>query len=469
MMKEQQTSKRLTSATPQRAGRNASDAKGTKRKAGREHQANARSLALDALLQIEQGGAYSNLTLQKLLNQHQLEDSRDRSLVTEIVYGTVQQQRYIDFLLEPFLKKGRQLEPWVQQLLRLSVYQFVFLDRVPSHAVVHEAVELAKRRGHRGISGMVNGVLRSFLRTPRRSLGEIQDPVLHMAIETSHPDWMVQRWVKQYGLERAKELCVENNRPPLVTVRVNTLKATRQEVQEALVAQGFEVAETQESAAGLQIISGGNVVQTSLFQDGLITVQDESSMLIAPLLAPEPGMQVLDACAAPGGKTTHLAEYMRNEGRIVAVDLHPHKEKLVQSNSRRLGITCIDTLVLDARKLAEQQTVQRFDRILLDAPCSGLGVIRRKPDLKWKKKEEDIEQIAAIQYELLCSLAPLLTDKGQLVYSTCTLDETENQGVIHRFLDEHPEFREVEGARRLILPQDFGSDGFFMTKLERNW
>jgi 16S rRNA (cytosine967-C5)-methyltransferase len=431
-----------------------------------KHQ--ARRIALEALMKIEQGGAYSNLLLNQLLKQQPTLDPRDRNLITEIVYGTIQHQRLVDFHLQPFLKQNLdQLEHWVKQLLRLSVYQILFLDRVPERAVVHESVEISKILGHRGITGMVNGVLRNFLRSPQASVEQIKEPIERLAVRTSHPTWLVRRWVDQFGIETASNICEENNRPPKITIRVNRLKGNRENVIELLAQQGFEVEETSYAKDGLRIISGGSVAQTDLFKEGFFTIQDESSMLIAPLLDPQPGMKVLDACAAPGGKTTHLAEYMGNEGRIIAVDLHPHKEKLVQGNVKRLGTSIIQTVVSDARKLQDQLEPD-FDRILLDAPCSGFGVIRRKPDLKWKKEEADIERIAKIQYELLSQVSSLLKKEGQLVYSTCTLDQEENQRVVDHFLAEHRHFSVVEGSSKQILPHDFGSDGFFMTKLERN-
>jgi 16S rRNA (cytosine967-C5)-methyltransferase len=430
-----------------------------------KHQ--ARRIALEALIKIEQGGAYSNLLLNQLFKQHAALDPRDRNLITEIVYGSIQHQRLIDFYLQPFIKKKLDhLEHWVKQLLRLSMYQLLFLDRVPERAVVHESVEISKILGHRGITGMINGVLRNFLRSPRASFEQIKDPVERLAVQTSHPTWLVRRWVNQYGLETTTKICEENNRPAKITIRVNRLKASREQVKELLSQEGFEVEETSQSQDGLRILSGGNVAQSSLFQQGIITIQDESSMLIAPLLDPQPGMKVLDACAAPGGKTTHLAEYMKNEGQLIAVDLHPHKEKLVQASAKRLGTTIVQTLVADARKLTDQFKPE-FDRILLDAPCSGFGVIRRKPDVKWKKDEADIAQIADVQVGLLSKVSKLLKEKGQLVYSTCTLDQEENQGVVDRFLSEHPHFSVVEGSTQQILPYQFGSDGFFMIKLEK--
>lgn len=429
---------------------------------------NVRELALEALLSVERGGAYSNLLINQLLTKHQGIEVRDRALLTEIVYGTIQHQRWIDFHLAPFLSKGiDKLDDWVKQLLRLSMYQLLFLDRVPSRAVVHESVELAKKRGHRGISGMVNGVLRNQLRSAKPSIEEIVDPVERLAIRTSHPTWLVQRWVKQFGYETAERICTENNLPAKVSIRVNPLKATKAEVQQLLEEEGYQMEAIEGVETALRLVEGqGNLAHTKAYQDGLFTIQGESSMHITPLLHPQPGMKVLDACAAPGGKTTHIAEYMQNEGKIIANDLHPHKQRLIDQQLQRLGITNVETMVRDARKLAEQFR-DEFDRILIDAPCSGFGVIRRKPDLKWSKTEADISQIARVQLDILEALAPLLKKDGCLVYSTCTMEKEENEAVIERFLESHPQFRQVEGSTKQILPHHFHSDGFYMTKIER--
>jgi len=424
----------------------------------------ARKLALDALLQIEEGGAYSNLLLNQILNKNPKLDPRDRHLITEIVYGSIQHQRWIDFQLQPFLKQQlEKLEPWVKQLLRLSIYQFMYLDRVPERAVVHEAVEISKKLGHKGITGMVNGVLRNFLRQPRRELSTIKDPIEQIAIKTSHPTWLVRRWVKQYGLERVEQICLENNLPPKTSIRVNRLRISRTELIEKLESEGYSVEKSSISEDGIVILSGGNISQSELFKQGFFTIQDESSMLVIPLLDPKPGMKVLDVCAAPGGKTTHIAEYMNDEGVIVANDLHPHKEKLILEQKKRLGLNSIETKVGDARKLPFDK--ESFDRILLDAPCSGFGVIRRKPDIKWKKLEGDITQIAKVQFDLLTHIAPLLKKGGTLVYSTCTIDQEENEALVRKFVSEHPEYRLDENSMRQILPSDFGSDGFFMVRI----
>ena len=255
----------------------------------------------------------------------------------------MQQQRLLDFYLQPFIKRQvNKLEPWVKQLLRLSIYQINYLDRIPVHAVVNEAVEIAKRRGHRGITGLVNGVLRNYLRTPRASLESIDDQVERLAIESSHPTWLVKRWIKQYGFKTTREICLANNQPAKLTIRVNLLKTTREKLHDSLTDLGFSVKKTTHSPVGL-IVEGstakaGELANSHLFREGYFTFQDESSMLVSLLLDAKPGMLVLDACAAPGGKTTHLGELMANQGEILALDIHPHKQKLIKENAKRLGI-----------------------------------------------------------------------------------------------------------------------------------
>lgn len=428
---------------------------------------NPRWLALEALLKIEEEEAYSQLVINHLLQQADEMDARDKSLVTEIVYGTLQHQRLIDFYLTPFLKQNiDKLDCWVKHVLRLSVYQLLFLDRIPERAVVHEAVEIAKKKGHRGIQSMVNGVLRNFIRTPRASLDTIEDPLNRIAVQTSHPTWMVKRWSKQFGLEETLKICEANNKRPPLTIRVNTLKSSREQLKLALEDEGYDVTISKHTPEGLHIRNGSRLINSHYYKEGYFTIQDESSMQVAPLVNPQPGMRVLDVCAAPGGKATHLAELMNNEGEIVANDVHAHKKELIEKQAHRLQVTNIKVMTSDGRLLGKHLT-QPFDCILLDAPCTGLGVIRRKPDLKWKKKPQDHSAIATIQTDLLEAVTPLLKREGTIVYSTCTIDKEENDQVIEQFIAKHNNYRIVEGTKKLILPHHHDSDGFFMIKLQR--
>ncbi|MED4581800.1 16S rRNA (cytosine(967)-C(5))-methyltransferase RsmB [Brevibacillus choshinensis] len=441
----------------------------------------ARDIALDVLNRVEEHKSYSNLELRNVLDRSEI-SAADAGLVTELVYGTIQRRLTLDFVLSQFVG-GKKVQTWVRNLLLLSLYQIRFLDRIPERAAVHEAVEIAKRRGHQGISSMVNGVLRSVLRQPdvweRLPKG---DAAGQIAVTHSHPEWLVRQWVKLYGEDETKAICEANNRAPHTSIRVNPMKITKDELVTNLREEGIDAQASVLSDQGI-LLDGGHAAGTRWFKEGYYTLQDESSMLVASAVAPEPGMRVLDACAAPGGKTTHLAEKMDNRGAIIANDVHPHKRDLIVSASKRLGISIIEPIIGDALDLPEKG-LGTFDRVLLDAPCTGFGVIRRKPDLKWNKTPEDVRSIAQLQYQLLVSLSELVAPGGTLVYSTCTIEPMENQDIVRRFVDKHPDFvldatlrddlpevvRDMvdeSGAYVQILPHHFDSDGFFIARLRR--
>ncbi|PPA72101.1 16S rRNA (cytosine(967)-C(5))-methyltransferase RsmB [Jeotgalibacillus proteolyticus] len=429
-----------------------------------------REAALSILDQIDKNQSYSNLLLNHAINNFHLKGP-DVGLLTELTYGTIQRKLTLDFYLAPFIKK--KVEAWVRNLLRMSLYQMIYLDRVPERAAIHEAVEIAKKKGHKGIAGLVNGVLRSIQREGLPALDEIKDPIERVSIETSHPYWLVDRWVKQYGIDKTREMCQTNLLAPVQTARVNTLLTTRDEVLSKLEREGVEAQPSHIIPEGISI-TRGNIAHTEAYKQGLLTIQDESSMLVAYALNPEPGEHILDMCAAPGGKTSHIAQKMKNKGSIIALDLHPHKIKLVEENAARLGITTIKGQALDARKAQEHFDEESFDRVLVDAPCSGLGVLRRKPDIKYAKKEQDLHSLAAIQISLLESAARMLKPGGTLVYSTCTVDHAENNQTVKHFLKENNQMKLAplsalpEPVQPLaedvlqVFPQDFGGDGFFI-------
>ncbi|TMV51886.1 16S rRNA (cytosine(967)-C(5))-methyltransferase RsmB [Paenibacillus mesophilus] len=444
----------------------------------------ARELALAVLTRVETEQAYSNLLLNQTLQKYRLEKT-ETALATELVYGTIQRKNTLDYYMEPFVAKGiAKLEPWVRNLLRLSLYQLLYLDRIPEHAAVNEAVNIAKRKGHAGISGMVNGVLRNVIRGKAGlRVPDSLDPVTRIALAESHPKWLVADWVRRFGADSAERMCRSNNEPPRASVRVNAMKHTAESLLRQLEEAGYVARPSGLSAAGVVVESGGNMALTPWYANGELSIQDESSMLVAEMVDPKPGMDVLDCCAAPGGKTAHMAELMNDSGRILACDLHEHKRELIEAQSKRLGLRSVETKTIDARKLPEALGGKSFDRILLDAPCSGLGVIRRKPDIKWAKSPDDVAEIAKLQTELLSGVSSLLAPGGILVYSTCTISEEENERVIERFLRDHPDFSLVRPpanmAARLpedivaadgtvtVLPHRFGSDGFFIARLRK--
>ncbi|WP_096189180.1 16S rRNA (cytosine(967)-C(5))-methyltransferase RsmB [Evansella halocellulosilytica] len=447
----------------------------------KQQQVNVREVALETLLKIEKNQAYSHLLLNDMITKSKL-NKRDVPLLTEIVYGTIQRQKTLDFYLTPFSKRPlHKLEDWVRILLRLTLYQFVFLERIPDHAAINEAVQIAKKRGHKGISGMVNGILRSVQREGLPNVDDVLDEIEKVAVKTSHPYWLIDRWTNQYGLEKTERMAASNLLHPTHSARVNVSRVTVDEVLHSLSEEGIEARKSDLLPESI-IIQKGSLSHTQAFKHGWITIQDEGSMLVAHALGVQQDEHILDACAAPGGKTTHIAEMLDHTGEIHALDIHPHKVKLIMQQVERLEIKNVTAQSLDARKASDQFEVESFDRILVDAPCSGLGVIQRKPDIKWTKKEEDIYQLAEIQKEILHSVWPLLKTNGTLVYSTCTVDQEENEENIRSFIHSCPNAHidetlkdrlPVEVQRTMnenrgmiqLFPGDYGTDGFFISAL----
>jgi 16S rRNA (cytosine967-C5)-methyltransferase len=443
----------------------------------------AREVALEILTRVEQDKSYSNLLLNQILQKHPLERA-DTGLVTEIVYGTIQHLNTIDYYLNQFVAKGvEKLEPWVRALLRLSLYQVVYLERIPAHAIVNEAVNLANKKGHQGISGMVNGVMRNVIRQKEQLVVPSDLPLVErIALQYSHPKWMVARWIQQFGEQATALICEANNETPKTSARVNTLKHTQAEMLAKLQQEEIEAKASELAPNGIIVSQGGNLAFTRWFTEGSITIQDESSMLVAEAVDPQPGMRVLDCCAAPGGKTTHLAEKMQDIGSVVACDVHEHKIALIRGQAERLKLRSIETVFCDALDLFKHYPAESFDCILLDAPCSGLGVIRRKPDLKWSKQEREIAEITILQNKLLNAVHGLLKPGGVLVYSTCTMEYAENQGLIAQFLQQQSQFtleafpseqlRKINAESSMagmlqILPFQYDSDGFFIARMRK--
>ncbi|CAH0346933.1 16S rRNA (cytosine(967)-C(5))-methyltransferase RsmB [Bacillus sp. CECT 9360] len=444
-----------------------------------EMKKNVREIALDILESIERNQSYSNLLLNSKLQKYQLK-SVDSGLLTEVTYGTIQRKITLDYYLQPFIKNQKKTLSWVINLLRLSLYQMIYLDKVPDHAIIFEAVEIAKKRGHKGISSMVNGVLRSIQRQGLPSFDSIRNEVERLSIETSHPKWLVERWLEQFGYDKTKEMCEINLTAPPQTARVNLKKISRDELISALTEEGYHVEISKIVPEAIHCFRG-NLAHSESYQLGYLTIQDESSMLVAHALGASGNDMVLDCCAAPGGKTTHIAEGLTT-GQVTALDLHEHKVKLIKEQATRLGLRNIKTYVSDSRKAHELFHKEGFNRILVDAPCSGLGVMRRKPDVKYTKSEEDISRLSSIQEQLLNAAAPLLKQGDRLIYSTCTVDKEENDLVAAAFLENHADFeadltlidRMPEAVRPFIVgnsiqvfPQYFGSDGFFIASFRK--
>ena len=428
----------------------------------------ARQAALTILEEVFLNGAYSNIALNQALLEIPL-SSADQALVTEIVYGTVARKMTLEWYLSHVIKDREKLDSWVYILLLLSLYQIHYLDKIPAHAVVNEAAELAKAR-KKGSEKFVNAVLRGLLRDGVADIASIKRKNKRYSVQYSLPVWLVKVLIEEYGETRAlaifESLFLRNK----ASIRVVDLKC-KEELKERLQAEDSLLAPT------ALVKSNGHCASHYLFEKGAITIQDESSQLVAPIMDVQGDEKVLDACSAPGGKTTHIASYLTT-GQVIALDLHDHKLRLIEENAKRLGVADrVITKKLDARRAFETFGVDAFDKILVDAPCSGIGLIRRKPDIKYNKENADFTSLQKIQLEILDSVCQSLRKGGIITYSTCTIVSQENFQVVEQFLAAHPNFEQVklEQNRRdilqdgciLITPELYGSDGFFISQFKR--
>lgn len=440
----------------------------------------SRYLAMSILERTDKTGSYSNLLINEAIQKNKL-SAADARLLTELVYGVLQRKLTLDFYLSPFLNEDKKIDAWVRNLLRLSIYQMIYLDKIPVHAILFEAVEVAKKKGHIGISKFINGVLRNADRKGFASLETIEDPMERLSIELSMPRWLVEKFTADIGLEETRKMGESLLRPSHSSARVNEKFLTVEEALEAMEEEGFDVRKSEVSSDGI-VSDGGHFASSPLFKSGQLTIQDESSQLVAPALQIEPHHQVLDACAAPGGKTTHIASYLSAEegGKVTALDLHEHKVALITENAKRMHVEDVVTAMkLDARNVDQEFSDEQFDRILVDAPCSGLGLMRRKPDIKYTKKEKDLINLQKVQLGILEQVAPKLKVGGLLVYSTCTIANEENKETVEKFLTVHTDFEQVpvkveeslSGSLKdnflQLYPHDFGTDGFFISCLRK--
>lgn len=440
---------------------------------------NPRNLAVTVLSKVKTG-AYSNLQLNNVINDHTLIPA-DVNLLTTIVYGVVQHRLTLDFYLAPFLKNPDKVEPWVRELLYTALFQELYLDRIPKRAIFNETIEIAKQRGHEGIRRFVTGVLHQMDRTGLPDVATIKDPIERLVVTYSVPKWFINALIDQRGEEKALSILSKINQPANQSIRVNTVELSLDDAVRRLTEEGFEVRESIVSGTGL-VVSGQPANQSTLFKNGQVTIQDESAMLPPESMQLDDQMWVLDACAAPGGKTTQIATYLSPEkgGKVTALDIHPHKIKLINQNAKRLHVQDqIEAVQLDARKVDEKFDDETFDRILVDAPCSGLGLIRRKPEIRYEKSLSDSQHLQKVQLDILNGVAPKLKTDGILVYSTCTILDEENKDVYTEFLRQNSNFRsvKVKTDKNLkldrktdyleIFPDDFDSDGFFISAFQK--
>lgn len=440
---------------------------------------NVRFQALQILVEIDWHDQYSNVLLNRALSQTELKPV-DQGLLVNLVYGSIQHRLTLDFYLEPFIK-GKKLEPWIRSLLRMTVYQMLYLERIPDHAAINEAVNIAKLNGHAGLAGLVNGVLRNFRRQELRSLDTVTDPVEALSIQYSVAPWIVALLQKQYDQESLADLLASLNQRPRLTARIQAHPNERDQILAQLTAAGYQVEAGNLSPYAIESLDG-RILESPAFQAGRLTIQDESSMLVAPIGQPVAGQRLLDACSAPGGKATHMA-YLLEAGHLDALDISQAKLDLVAGHMDRLGLSQQEglTISLHATNALDfmPPSGTLYDIIYLDAPCSGLGLMRRKPEIKYTKQASDIEALSSLQSQLLDHVASLLKPGGTLVYSTCTLAQAENRDQVKAFLARRPDFQlspigaeEVQGASVLaadgmieVLPQDYLTDGFFIARM----
>jgi 16S rRNA (cytosine967-C5)-methyltransferase len=439
-------------------------------------QKRPRHIAVEILNRVEEESAFAEPLLDVFLSQDRTINIQDRRLITQIVYGTLRMRRRLDWIIERFYKGNfSSMDTGIKNILRTGLYQMLFTERIPDFAIVDEAVEITKKIHPTG-SGLVNAILRNTIRKKDEIIyPEIEkDPALHISIVHSHSLWLVNTWIAIFGIEETAALCKANNEIPPTTLRVNTLKATREKTMEELSKLGFDVKATAFSPDGLILSSPPMPVrETACYAAGHIQIQDEASQLIAYLVDPKPGENILDICAGVGGKATHLAALMNNSGRVTALDISEKKIASLRYNAKRLGVAIVDTSVGDAREKPGKAFSRSFDKVIVDAPCSGLGTLRRNPEIKWRAIPEDLKNCAILQNSLLDSADQYLKKGGSLIYSTCTITPEENEKVIKNFIARHPDFicihppeaihsRFVDGRGYFrSYPHRHGTDGFF--------
>ena len=446
----------------------------------------ARVVALRVLERVERTGAYADLALHAALADERLGPT-ERALATELVYGTLRARGRLDWLLAQVIPRPlEKLESPVRSVLRLGAYQIACMDGVPGPAAVDQAVRAARAIGLERATGLVNAALRRLVREHRAlappSLAS--DPLGHLVHALSLPPWLAQRWLDEFGPEEAAALAAASNAPPPLAIRANRLRASRDELLAELRERWPAARATELSPVGIVLGHGGNPAADPAFAAGRFAVQDEGSQLVVALLDPQPGERVLDACAAPGAKATAIADCVGPTGRVVGLDKHPRRLALVAREARRLGLDDerLELRTCDvANGLPDEAPAGSFDRVLVDAPCSGLGTLRRNADLRWRVEPGDPGKLAATQRALLAAASRALRPGAALVYSTCTLTAEENEAVVQDFLAKTPGFRlaapealpecvrpVVAGGFLRTLPHRHGTDGFFAARLERD-
>ena len=444
---------------------------------------NERELALYVLIDVLSEKAYNNLALNLCLNKNKNLSKVQRAFITQLVNGTLRNLIYIDYVIESYSSTPiRKMKPVILNTLRISVFQLVFMEKVPASAVVNEAVNLVKKKGFKSLSGFINGVLRNIDRNKNniKLPDKNKETVRFLSIKYSYPEWILNYWLEEMTIEELEKMLIECMKTPEISVCVNTLKTDKQSLKAILAADNVSLGEGRFLKDCLRISKSGNFSATEAFNDGLFFVMDESAMLSVILLNPSEGSRVIDCCAAPGGKSFYSAIRMNNKGSISARDMYEHKIELLNEGKERLGASIVEPLLLDATENVAKDE-QSCDYLIVDAPCSGLGLVKKKPDIKYSKEIEDIESLAQLQRDILSVNQSYVKKGGVLVYSTCTVSKKENIDNVKWFVENYPfeledisdllpEKIECSTAKEgyiQILPSDYGTDGFFIAKLRR--
>lgn len=442
---------------------------------------NEREIALYILIDVFKEGEYNNIALRKTLNAHKDMTNIQKAFVTELVNGTLRNVIGIDYVIGQFSKTPlKKMKPFILNNLRMGVYQLLFMDKIPQSAVCNEAVKLAKKHKFASLSGFLNGVLRNVSRNIDNISypDENKEPVKYLSVVYSCPQWIIEYWLKSYDFETVKNICIANNKPPVISLKVNTVKNTKEELSAVLEKEGVQVNGDTLLPDSIYVSKTSSIGQLESYKKGLFHIMDESSLLSVKILNPQENSTVIDVCSAPGGKSFAIAESMNNTGKVISRDIYEHKAELIKEGAERLGLTNIEVQVRDA---SEEKDDIQADYVLVDAPCSGLGLVKKKPDIKNNKTMSDVEELSRLQRKILSVSAQKVKKGGILVYSTCAVSEKENIDNA-RWFKENFEFESVDFSELLppkvkyksaekgyieILPSDYGTDGFFIAKFRR--
>lgn len=440
---------------------------------------NVREIAYASLLEICKDNGYSNIIVSKTIKNRQFND-RDRRFYTELVYGTLRTLNYLDWIIGKLsTRRIAKLDPVCLVILRMGLYQIFGMTKIPQSAACNESVKLATKFGNRGMSKFVNGILRNAIRRSGEfTIPSIEEDALsHLSLTYHQQTWLVKKWIGEYGVKETEKLCQYFDSIPLLCLRTNTARITRDELMEEMKKDGWIVKKADHSPEGIYVENNLGIHRLRALQEGYAIIQDEPSQLVAHMVDPKPGDIVIDVCAAPGGKTTHLATLGGPTCSVYGADIYQHKLNLIADNAKSLGLRNVRPILQDGTKIGETFK-ERADCVLVDAPCSGLGVLRHKIDLRWRKQKKDVDALPDLQSRILESAAACVRPGGVLVYSTCTINKSENDAVVKRFLASHPEFTienigsacgfSKEGPCLTLLPQDDDLDGFFMARMRKD-